>query len=160
MYYKTLKSSETGKKFTEFRNRQEEVDTKAREFISKVGAERWLPASFCIAGGVRQVIFPKGYEVPKCWRLADKKYNSYAPRESVKEGNQLAAEMAALPTISIAEFHDVFNYKCSASFSHAGYATAPEHYVFTIFKEDLNSYTPPSDCVEILQSEYLKLLGK
>lgn len=157
MYYKVLKTSETGKKIAALDVEVQIAFAFQKAFIKKIGAERFLPAPFALCGGVLEVIFPTGHKVGPEWKIATKKYSSYSPKLTTEAGRALNAERVALPTIPIEALHGIINY-VGNGFSRIGYSIVKEHYLYQIFEEDVPHYVPPQDCIEIKASEYHKLI--
>lgn len=160
MYYKTLKTSETGKKIAEVLKKVIDCEAEARKIVEVIGAEQWRGARGAIAGGISAVIFSKGSTIPK-W-LKEVSPGEYLPRLNVGQGKAIGKTIKALPRVTPWELNECVGYKPKWQFSHIGivWEAMEESFLFEVSEKAREEYQAPADCTEILQSEFLRLQGK
>jgi len=155
MKFKTLRTSETGKKFANVDAKMKECFEAAKALIDELGAKQWRGAYWVAAGGISSLFFPKGFEIPSYYKKQD---DGYSPKRSLKKGKEIHAKIKALPTVSIKELNACIGFD-EKMFKTIGFNTAnPAYYLFSV-EEEWNC-TIPDDCEEITTTEYNKLTKK
>lgn len=156
LYYKTLRTSETGKKFAEIFERQNACHDKAVEFMEKYGFKSYRPSRISFGGcGISSLVKPEGVELDKnIWKKSGYGYNEYFPRESTKAGKVVYDELKALPIVDIDELNGIAGYEGDGwKNASIGYSNENSEYVGFIVLKSWNCNIP-SDCVEITGTEY------
>lgn len=160
MYYKTLKTSETGKKIAEVLAKAMACEAEARKIVEVIGADQWRGAKGAIAGGISALIFSKGSNIPDY--LREVAHKEYFPRRNVGQGRALGNAIKGLPLVAPWELNECVGYKPKWQFSHIGivWEALEENFLFHVSEKAAGDYLPPADCEEILTSEFLRLQGK
>lgn len=159
LYYKTLKDSETGKKFTEIEERGDVCHEALKTFLDKYGFQQYRPSRISHIGGISSCGNPIKPVDTKLWKQSEFGYNEWMPKLNIKEGKAIMAEINALPIVDIDELNAVVGYEGNHfKSSHIGYSSANDKF-YGFILSDKWEVTPPVDCEEITASEYKKLFG-
>jgi hypothetical protein len=156
MYFKTLRTSETGKKFQELYNEMDICIKARKEFLDKYGIESFTQSFNVGFGG-----FHSAFKVDQPLDLDIWKRNKdgyYTPKISTQKGKEIKKEIDSLPTISVDEINSCAGHKTDF-FERIGYSFKDKNYIGFVIGNNW-TYTPPKDCEEITITEYHKLFGK
>ncbi len=162
LYYKTLRTTETGKKFVEIFERQNLYHAKTIEFVERYGFKSYRPSIISFGGcGISSLVKPEGMELDKnIWKESGYGDNEYFPRESTKVGKVVYDELKALPIVDIDELNGIVGYEGDEWKSTSiGYSNENSEYVGFIVLKSWNCKIP-SDCIEITGTEYDTLFLK
>lgn len=152
MKFKTKRTSETGKKFLELEKELRAAKEATLQFIDEIGAEAYRPGYFSLQGGIGEIYFPKGYEIPKYFKKS--RWDGYVPNLKYKQGKILQAKINKLPTVRWDKANACIGYE--AIDSHIGYSFQHPDYILYTTKEKWNCPTP-DDCEEITTTEFNEL---
>lgn len=157
IYFKTLRTSETGLKFQEVEKREVECRNAVIALGDELGFNSWRPGYWAAYGGVSACIFPDGVTPdPKVWKKVNG--DEYMPRLNCKEGKQLDKKFASLPRVERDELNMCIGYD-GAPFKCIGFAPNNDAYFgFTV--GDNWGCKIPFDCTEVTYTEYKSLFGK
>lgn len=154
MYFKTTKDSETGQKFTLFQDKWNRSKKQVHELLDELNAESARMSSWYLSGGIKSFQFKYDVEVPQYLK---KGKNGHTPRMSTPEGKELSKKIDSIEDVTRMDLNDCIGY--NDIFSTIGFnGDNPEYFLFSI--GDNWKVEIPSDCVEILASEYKNLSGK
>lgn len=154
MYFKTLRTSDTGQKLTAIHEKAAKYQNEMYEFLKTIGASNAYEGYNYYKTGVSGIIFPYGYDVPKHFKRISQ---GYWPNLRYKEGKKIHSQISDLPVVRNRELNACVGLR--ERFSRIGYCKSNKDYqLFEVDKE--SSYTPPSDCIEITSKEYEKLSQK
>ena len=157
LYYKTLKDSETGKKFTEIYKRGNVCHEALKAFLDKYGFQKYRPSRISHIGGISSCISPLNPLDLKLWKNSGYGTNEWMPKLNTKEGKAIMDEINALPIVDIDELNMVVGYEGNRfKSSHIGFSSENKTY-YGFILSDKWEITPPVDCEEITASEYKKL---
>lgn len=162
MKFKILKETETFEKLMKLKERIISVNEQAADAIKLLGATKYCKAQNRLAGGVCAIEFekkPDGYR-----RVGDRWSDLYYPKVSNKIDSEL---LQTLPTMDYKELNDIINFEGNQTIAaergmfwiHTVGLTWGENEIL-IDVENGCKYDAPTDVVEILESEYLKLKEK
>jgi len=156
MKFKTLKTSETGKKFAAIQVKLHEAHEAVVALTEEIGANQWRPAYWVINSGISALFFPEDFQVPRHFKkLHSSKGGGYMPRLDRLEGKLLQKKINSLPMVQIEELNMCVGFK-EKIFKTIGYeSTNKEYYLFSL-KDDWK-FVAPGDCEEITVSEYNRL---
>lgn len=159
MKYKIKENYETWVALMQLAKRITDVNNKAAELADSVGATNYCRSQNGIGGGIAALEFkvkPEGYKkVGSSW---DK---LYYPKASNKE---LSQQIAELPIIRASELNEILVFKAPQMITSHGnlmMVSAP-----SVTWDDMQiiidipngcKYDPPSDVIEILESEYQRI---
>lgn len=154
MKFKTLKTSETGKKFAEIVKLRTETQEAAREIAKEMGFNRWYGSRFAVWGGISKIIFDTDPDI-SIWK---KEGDAFSPRRNIKEGKKIAQRLDALPVVTVDQLNQCVGYD-GAPFNTIGFCslTNPVYYGFSL--ADDWKFEKPEDCEEITVSEYNELFN-
>lgn len=159
MYYKTLRTSTTGKKFAAIQIKMNAAAKAQNDLCKQFKIERFRPSPIAVAGGFSSVMFQKGVVVDtKLWRNVEGDKNEWMPRASNKAGKEIRAIFDAMPVVWSKELNQCVTNVGISMFSHIGFGYDDEHFGFTT--NDDWKIKLPEDCEEILSSEYQKRFKK
>ena len=157
LYYKTLKDSETGKKFAEINKRGDVCHAALKAFLDKYGFQKYRPSRISYIGGISSCVNPLSPLDTKMWKNSGYGANEWMPKLSSKQGKAIMAEIKALPIVDIDELNAVVGYEGNGlKSSHIGFSSENNSY-FGFILSDKWGVKPPADCEEITASEYVKL---
>lgn len=159
VYFKTLKTSETGKKFQALLDKARTIRKEIAEFCKEQGGTGIYVHTNIYAFGTDVIsIEILANPDPKIWKK-DKRYKGcFTPRRNSKQGKEIYERMSTLPKIEIEELNSIIGVK-ESFLGTIGYATTnDECFGFMIERNWVNSATDiPKDCQEITFTEYKNL---
>lgn len=151
VYYKTPKTSETGKAFQKLEDKKAAIFELTDAFRKKIGAENcFYSQSFHYIGKIN--IF-SGFEKPAdplIWKVDKRVPNGFSLRRN-KFAKHLQAEIDLIPIITNAELNQCVGLNIDIWQSIGYNSRQKDVFKFTIHSE---WGKPNADCVEILGSEY------
>lgn len=154
MYFKTQKDSETGRKFDGLYVQKHEIDHANLCFLDKVGATTFIYYERYAAGGiigVDKVANMTGWKFSKNKHLK----GFLVPDKATKEGKKLDEEISNLPTLKRDKFNLAVGFSSIFSYIGCFFDASSGFYFFSVSPSSWdNEYTPPVDCIEIVESEY------
>lgn len=157
MYFKTSKDSETGKKFAEIYKRAKEATEAANNLVNELQKDypaisnKYRPGGGLLAwGGIYSLIFSEKPD-SKVWK--EVLHMEYLPKQNSKEGKRIAKLISDLPTVQYPELNACIGYKGFRN--KIGFTAGKDHFGFEVSKDW--GLKIPSDCEEILSSEYENL---
>lgn len=153
MKFKTLRTSETGKKFQEIEAKMDLVSQAVKVLANELGVEKWRPDRWAAFGGMEFVYFKDEINPdPKIWKEG---CGGLQPKRNTKGGKVIYEKMKSLPVVTRHELNKCIGFEeapfktIGASFNH------PEYILFNLrddWKCDI-----PDDCEEITVTEYKQL---
>ena len=156
-YFKTLKTSDTGKKFKNLDVNIKKAQKAQRDFSDKYNFNQWRPDRWEAFGGIEVCVDFIKEPDPKNWKMVS--HGEYKPKRSTKEGKRINQEMKELPVVSHHELNMCIGFKEGAPFKSIGFSSKSKNY--TVFCLATNwKVKIPSDCEEITASEYENLSTK
>ncbi|WP_372775636.1 hypothetical protein [Mangrovibacterium sp.] len=152
MKFKTLRTSETGKKFQAIVEKEEKAFEEAKSLADEIGFEKWRSDRWAAFGGIEFVYFADQTPDPKVWRNTDA---GAVPRRNTKPGKAMYERLEALTKVSKHELNMCIGFD-GAPFKNIGFSyNNPDYFLFEVFEKwDCEI---PADCEEITVSEYRKL---
>ncbi|CAI9673151.1 hypothetical protein [Elizabethkingia anophelis] len=155
IYFKTLKTSETGIKAQDLVDRAREIVTNIKLFCKEIGAtEIYVTSGYsCLNTGIIAVQFETEPDM-KHWKNMKDCEGFYAPRLTSKSGKEIHHKMESFDTILRHDIDEIIGIK--EPFRHCGFSITYGDFFGFIIDENWN-HTMPSDCKEITYSEYKKL---
>jgi len=154
MYFKTIKTGNTGLKFKSVLKEMKMVWQSQREIAEEIGFHEWRSAYMVVDGGISSVIFKEKPDT-KTWKEVYP--DEWMPRLSTKAGKEIQAKFDKLPVVTFEALNSCVGFK--ATFKHIGFYHHNEKY-FGIKIKDEWHFNPPYDCEEITYSEFKKLFEK
>jgi len=153
MKFKTLRISETGKKFAQVELKADEVIKAAVNLANEIGFETWRPSRWSVYGGVEFVGFKtEGNPDPKIWKNTE---HGFQPRKNTHQGRIISEKLRQLPVVSKDELNQCIGYD-GAPFKTIGFDRSNP--IYFLFETGENwGCKIPEDCEEITVSEYRKL---
>lgn len=113
---------------------------------------------FALCGGFSAVIFESGVKVdPLIWKNVYQSKTEWMPKLGNKEGKEIAKLFNALPVVYGNDLNKCITNKLNF-YTHIGYSYNKTDFGFVI--DEKWKIKVPSDCKEILSSEYQKLFNK
>lgn len=155
MYFKTLRTSETGKKFTAIIEKISVTNQASKEFAKKYDVKAWRPDGFAAFGGIATVMLNNPPD-KKLWKLRKGKTDEYVPNYKTNEGKIVEKELTGVPVVSRHELNMCIGFE--ADFKSIGFNNSDKYFGYTT--NDEWNVPVPDDCTEITRTEYLKLFGK
>ncbi|MDV3662452.1 hypothetical protein CMU51_00050 [Elizabethkingia anophelis] len=155
IYFKTLKTSETGEKAQNLVDKSCDIAKKILAFCQEIGATKSYVTSghSCLNTGIIAVQFETEPDM-KHWKNMKDFEGYYAPRLTSKLGRDIHRRMELFDIIFRHDIDEIIGIQ--EPFRHCGFSTSKgEHFGF-IIDEDWN-HTMPDDCIEITFSEYKNL---
>lgn len=154
MYYKTLKSTKTGKKFEELVVKIQETSAEQKRLCTKYGFEQYRPHGFYAWGGFSSCIF-KVAPNKKDWKNVFDSKDEWMPRLTSNVGKAIQKEFEAMPAVTRKELNSCIGF--NQHFKSIGFDWCDTHFGFSV-KEDWGVKVP-SDCEEITKTEFNKLFN-
>lgn len=154
MYYKIEEGTETFRKLAELSIKMKEVSETTRALVKKLGgSNRYFLGNRAVAGGIQGI---RLNEKPENWRKVQD--NFYFPK-SCKQNKEILDEIKALPIVSYEEYNETVGFEEHfvglTHYRAPGIMFGKKYHLMET--SDECDYTAPSDCIEILASEYKKL---
>lgn len=151
MKFKTLKTSETGKRLAALIEKKEDVEAQAQALAKEYDATRWNIGAGAVWGGISALILTDEPDT-KLWR---RKHAGWYPKKNSKAGKALAKRFEALPVVDKEDLNSCVGFG-DRFFKTIGLNWMHEEYFGFAVGEDWE-YEPPADCTEITVSEYNKI---
>ncbi len=155
MYLKILKTSDTGKKFQALLAKSEECIKVRKDFLLKLNASGYCEDRWAVFGGCEVVCFEETPDL-KIWKRIKEVKNGYQPKLTSKKGVEINKEMINLPSVSRNELNSCIGFDDEV-FSCIGFNWQHPNYFAVKVDETWDIEEIPSDCEEILYSEYMKM---
>ena len=155
MQFKTLRSSETGKRFADLMVTREKNRQATLRFADKIGIVQWREGYWAVWGGISTFIFPKDFEVKLPFRPHKKLRGEYWISRKTKEGKLLDDERQNLPVIESHQLNLCVGFR-GAPFKTIGFNDSNEEYFLFSVGDDWN-FDCPADCEEITVAAYKQL---
>ena len=155
MKFKTLKTSETGKKFAVVDKNISLAIKATRKLAKEQNFKQWRGNRWGLAGGIYSVLFEETPDLSVWKKIAP---NEYSTKRSTKKGKEMWALLNELPVVFRHELNscinlDGFNFY---GFNTIGFARGHKlYYGFEVGDEWAAKI--PNDCEEITTTEYNKL---
>lgn len=155
-YYRTLRTSETGKKFQKIERNTIEADKAISELKNKYGFDNHYSSDEYAYGNIAAVVFPAGMELDmQAWKEAKNVgYNAYSPRLGNKKGKAIKKDFDAVPRAMRYDIDEIVGVQ--QVFQHIGFTMSDDTY-FGFVVGAKWSVKIPKDCEEITASEYENL---
>ena len=151
MKFKTLRTSETGKKFQAIVEKKEKAYDEAKSLADEIGFEQWRADRWAIFGGIEFVDFANQTPDPRIWKNTE---FGAKPRRNTKAGKAMHERLEALTKVSRRELNMCVGYK--SHFGNIGFSYSnPDYFLFDV--SERWELEVPADCEEITVSEYNKL---
>lgn len=161
LYYKTPRTSETGKKFAEINKKGIECCDALKAFLDKYGFQKYRPSRISFQGGISSCVSPNGDLDKKVWKRMHYGSCEYMPNLKSKEGLKIAKEIESLPYVDIDELNNIVNYPGNGfKNTSIGYSFNDNKDYYGFIISDIWDVTPPADCIEIIGTEYNKLFNQ
>ncbi len=161
MKFKVLKGTETFSKLDALKDKVISVRMAAIKAVESLGSTRHCKRASVLAGGVAALHFE---EKPEGYKIIDAQRKLYFPKASKKKDYEM---LWNLPTVTYSELNDIIGFKGgqvverddkSYWISTVGWNWGKEEML--IETESGCKYTPNSDMIEILESEWYALEEK
>lgn len=152
MKFKTLRTSETGKKFESVEQRKNICFNKAKEIVEEVNADQWRGCAWTAFGGISALLFADGVQMPEYFK---KDKFGCMPKMNTTKGKELHVRIKELPTVSILDLNMCIGYNERMKRT-IGCDFSNKEYILFAIGDDWNIEIP-SDCEEITVSEYKAL---
>lgn len=150
-YYKTLKTSETGRKFQAIEDKAKVCRTAQVAMAEKYGFTKWRSSRWAAYGGISSVVFENEPD-KTIWKREGRQ--EYSPRCNIKAGKDIQSEFDALPTIDSDEVNACIGYDECMSTIGVQFGDG-DFFGFSIDSDAFDDI--PADCIEITGTEYEKL---
>lgn len=148
MYFKTLKTSETGKKIASVLKRKTEAENEAEKLVAEIGATKHADGYWAVFGGISRVDFEEDPD-SKLWK---REHDGWLPKRNTKKGKEIYNKIKALPVVNRFEVNEAVGFK-GGPFKCIGLNWLHEYYYGFAVGDDWD-FTPPEDCIEITVTEY------
>jgi hypothetical protein len=155
MHFKTLRSSETGRKFAAIVKKREEDFEAVKAFAEKVGATQWRGGYWTVWGGISSFIFPENFVMDPVFVPNKELKGEYVISRKTKAGKALDNERRELPSIQSHDLNLCVGFM-GAPFKTIGFNELNEEYYLFIVGDDWDFKCPP-DCEEITVTQYREL---
>lgn len=157
MYFKTHRSTETGKKFQIVNDKMLQSLAESKKLCESIGFTAWRRNSLTSMGGFSSLIFEGAVQPdPKVFKVVNG--NEWMPKKNTKEGKKIQKQLDSVSVVTIDKLNDCVGLD-GAPFRKIGFYNANEEYF--IFSVSIDwEFTPPSDCIEITHAEYKQLTTK
>lgn len=157
IYYKTPKTSETGKKVAELIAKGAEIRKQIEAFIKEIGAkDQYLKNQRMLFGtGICAVQFDEtpDFVLWKKFRSYNGPETFYEPRLNAKEGRALAARFSSFGEVERSDLDNCVGW--DSFLQNIGFDNNDTHFYFALDPDW--KHPMPKDCVEITTSEYLNV---
>ena len=156
MKFITLRSSATGKKFTDIEKKKAEAHKALDKLGKELGFKQFRHGYWTAFGGISAILFPDKVKVDKkVWREVDR--GEWMPRANIKAGKEIMAKIKALPSVGIEELNRCIGF--DESFKCIGVDFNNKKYIsFDI--QDEWGIKIPKDCKEVTVTSYRTLFGR
>jgi len=157
MYFKVEKGTETFKKIDEMMDKFVDYNKQAHKLVKELGYDAFGTSHRGVAGGISCI---NASEKPDGFKQVGKSYQClYYPKANNKK---IIEQIKDLPILSYDEYNETIGFKEQyqglTHYSAFGLITGDDIYLIEI--ADDCKYEPLNDMVELLGSEYKKLVAK
>ncbi len=160
MHFKTLKTSETGKKLQHLEDRLTNAMALSKYMIMQLKADGWKNASLCYSGGISEIEYKDPKAVPNY--MKELSTGNYMPNMESVEGRKVQSLIDELPTVTIREMNTAVGIDGKSLISAAFYFSNKKYYLWTIYAKAVDTKMAevhlPKDCDLIKKEEYSKLM--
>lgn len=158
IYYKTEKTSETGKKMQSLIDKGKNIKKLIKAFLVEIGASNYGTRSYCAFGtGITAIEFKEEPNMKTYKKFKDFE-GYYQPRMSSTEGRIINEKMTNFEVISRDEINEVIDF--NSFLQHCGYAISKKNNCFGFCIDSEWKHTMPTDCVEVTYTEYNNTFNK
>jgi len=157
MYFKVEKGTETFKKIDEMMDKFVDYNKQAHKFVEELGYDAFGTSHRGVAGGISCI---NASEKPDGYKQVGKPYQClYYPKANNKK---LLEQMAKLPILTYDEYNETIGFKeqFTGLAHHRAFGLITTDDMYLIEVDDDCEYEPKSDMVELLGSEYKKLVAE
>tara|TARA_R110000796_G_scaffold236610_1_gene356104 strand:+ start:109 stop:579 length:471 start_codon:yes stop_codon:yes gene_type:complete len=154
MKFKTLKTTETGKKFTALFEKSKIAKQDAKDFSNKYGFSKYRGGYWCCFGGISSCLDFKETPDKKIWGKGAEK-GEFMPKGNSKIGKSIQKEIDDLTVVTGEELNECIGVE-KEPFHTIGFTFNNDEYYGFIVGENWD-FKIPEDCEEITVSEYNKL---
>lgn len=156
IYYKTERTSETGKKIQHLIDRAAKSVAEIEKFVAELNADpRYLMSDRYILGtGIVGLKFQEEPDM-KVWKDFKGFPTYYSPRSSSKEGKLIKAKMDAFEKVEKSEIGDAVGI--DDFFKRPGLSIGNSPVFFGIKIDADWKHKMPKDCIEVTATEYNSL---
>jgi hypothetical protein len=154
MKFKTLRTSETGKKFKVVEDKLIDCISEMNTIKEKYGATTLCGNRWAAIGGCEILIFDQTPDL-NIWKKTNEVKNGYTPRLNTKKGKEIAKEFKNVKEITKHELNMCINYD-EDMFNTIGFSWSNSNYYLFSAKEEWGLKIP-DDCIEITITEYNSL---
>lgn len=144
MFYKTLKTTATGRKFADLLLKIDAAHAAQVALCEKYGIETFRASSFYLWGGFSAVLFNVAPNT-KDWKNVYGAKDEWMPKLSSSVGKAVQKEFDALPVVTRKELNACVGF--NNHFKHIGFNFCDTHFGFTDVADW--SLKIPDDCEEI-----------
>lgn len=154
MYFKTKRTSATGKKFQTLMQKRAKVLEAQNKLSKKYGFEAYRQGYWNVWGGISSCAKFKETPNPKNWKKGATA-GEYMPSLRSKVGKKINEDFENLPTISFQELNACVGL--SKKMGHIGFSGEknPDYFGFSV--NNKWDFEVPDDCTEITYSEYKEI---
>lgn len=164
MKYKVDPASELYEKLKQFKQRHDTVYKEIEDFVKSIGGEAFsVDRSFAVIGRINGIKFSNEPD-KNMWKPVGPKHMSlYMPKS---KNHLVLSGIGALPVINLKEYDRIFGDHPTQAITHGdglGFFTSPgckfsgENILLSV-PNNVIGYLPAPGMIEILESEYNKLL--
>lgn len=154
MFFKTLKTSETGNKFKALLIEVEKTNDAQKVLANKYGFKKWRAAEWPVWGGFSSCIFLVAPDM-KIWKKTKFGNDEYMPRMTSKEGKVIGIEFKEMPVVERNQLNECIGKV--PFLKTIGFSGDTNKNQFGFIVGDNWKVKIPSDCTEITKTEYDKL---
>lgn len=163
MKFKILKGTETFQKLTDLKSEMNRCNSEASSLSKSLGGcikGTHLGKGYgCISGGLAGI---KMETKPDGWKNASTQYYGFYIPKINKANKHLLDRIELLPTVRHEDLNAIVGFEMQSSgrrwFNCPGVHWTKEYVLLEVDNEC--DFTPNCDMIEILESEYVKLIGK
>jgi hypothetical protein len=155
MYYKVEIGTKTFESLKLIWDKMNKCNKEALSLVESLGFTKYGSALSKAAGGISCV---ESEEKPEGYKQVGKSYqNLYYPKANNKK---ILKKFNALPIVTLNEYNDTIGFKEQfVSLSHhRAFGSIQKDTMFLVEINDNCDYTPKGDMIELLSSEYKKLI--
>lgn len=153
MYYKTLRTSETGLKIQSVVDEIGVCLQAQKEIAAKIGFNAWRGRQLYLAGGFYSLLFDK---TPDLGIYKEVVKGEYMPKLNTKKGKEIKALLDSCPAIHNQELTKAIGYT-EPYIGRPGLSQGNKEYFGFTVPANWDNYIPPVDCEEITSTNYKQL---
>ena len=151
MYFKTLRSSQTGENFKKVESKAGQAFDEQKSLSEELNFKSWREGWWQAFGGISCVHFENKPD-SKLWK---KKEDGYMPKLNSKAGKELQKKIDNLTSVSYDELNQCVGFD-GAPWKHIGVNFDNDEY-FGFEVGESWDFKIPEDCTEITTTEYRRL---